>query len=241
MSLLTATEAGRAFVSGWLPAGTNRLDASEEPVKMADPSDSARSLDQNSAYAPQFFKPDEFRTVEILTEMIIPTDDKPGAREARVASYIDFIVFSAAEFRPQLQREWIAGLELVNHDSRTKYGKPFNEISSGQREALLTAWSLPERNSQASIMPQSPARRGGPVRPSPGWRSKPVVSSGPETNASQASHPGYRFYRLVKEMTVEGFYSSRVGLMEVLEYKGLTYLSSFPGCTHPEHHEGSEE
>ena len=43
------------------------------------------------------------------------------------------------------------------------------------------------------------------------------------------------FYRLVKEMTVEGFYSSRVGLMDVLEYKGLTFLPEFPGCTHPEH------
>jgi hypothetical protein len=51
----------------------------------------------------------------------------------------------------------------------------------------------------------------------------------------KASHNGFAFYRLVKEMTVQGFYTSRVGLIDVLEYQGLTYLNEFPGCTHPEH------
>ena len=51
----------------------------------------------------------------------------------------------------------------------------------------------------------------------------------------KASHPGFAFYRLVMEMTVEGFYTSCVGVIDVLEYQGLTYLNEFPGCTHPEH------
>jgi len=37
-------------------------------------------------------------------------------------------------------------------------------------------------------------------------------------------------------MTVRAFYTSRVGLIDVLEYKGNTYLTEFPGCAHPEHH-----
>ena len=61
-----------------------------------------------------FSTPDEFHTVEILTAMIIPTDDSPGAKEAQVANYIDFVVFSAAEFRPSLQKEWIDGLDFWN-------------------------------------------------------------------------------------------------------------------------------
>ena len=35
------------------------------------------------------------------------------------------------------------------------------------------------------------------------------------------SHPGFGFYSLVKDTTVEGFYTSRVGLIDVLGYKGL--------------------
>ncbi len=51
----------------------------------------------------------------------------------------------------------------------------------------------------------------------------------------RALHEGYAFFRLVKNMTVEGFYTSRIGLIEVLDYQGMNYLSEFPGCTHPEH------
>jgi hypothetical protein len=47
---------------------------------------------------------------------------------------------------------------------------------------------------------------------------------------------GFPAYRLIKEMTVHAFYTSRVGLIDVLEYKGLAYLTEFPGCNHPEHH-----
>jgi gluconate 2-dehydrogenase gamma chain len=203
LGLLTGTEAGRAFLSDWLPGRAAGLEACEQLMHPPmDPPGSAGGVTQSAAYTPQFFELEEFRTVEILTDMIIPTDEKPGAREAQVAHYIDFIVFSAAEFKPELQQEWIEGLQLLDHASRTKHGESFNMLSSAQREALLTEMSLPEQN-------------------------------------AQANHPGYSFYRLAKEMTVEGFYSSRVGLMDVLEYKGLTYLSSFPGCTHPEHHKGS--
>jgi hypothetical protein len=40
---------------------------------------------------------------------------------------------------------------------------------------------------------------------------------------------------LIKDMTVRAFYTSRVGLIDVLEYKGNAYLTQFPGCTHSEH------
>src|SRR5438046_514082 len=61
-------------------------------------------------YVPRCFKPEEYRAIEILAEIIIPTDDKPGAKEAQVTRFIDFLVFSAAEFRPSVQTEWTKGL-----------------------------------------------------------------------------------------------------------------------------------
>jgi len=40
---------------------------------------------------------------------------------------------------------------------------------------------------------------------------------------------------LVKEMTAEGFYTSGIGLIDVLDFQGMKYRSEFPGCSHPEH------
>ena len=42
-------------------------------------------------YQPQFCSSDEYALVERLAELIIPTDDKPGAREAGVSEFIDFL------------------------------------------------------------------------------------------------------------------------------------------------------
>src|SRR3954447_4912184 len=46
----------------------------------------------DTAYKPQFFTPEEYHLVARLTELIIPTDDTPGAREAGVSEFIDFMV-----------------------------------------------------------------------------------------------------------------------------------------------------
>jgi Gluconate 2-dehydrogenase subunit 3 len=200
--LLSASAAGREFLVSWLPRGS-ALHADPTPAaqglhQIAEVEPTPSPADTESPYVPRFFRPDEFRTVGILTEMIIPTDDKPGAREAKVANYIDFVVYSAAEFEPSLQKRWISGLGLLNKLSTGKYGNPFSDISPSQREEMLTKMSAPEHD-------------------------------------SKAEHPGFPFFSLLKSMTLEAFFTSKVGLMDFLEYKGLTFLTNFPGCTHPEH------
>ncbi len=48
--------------------------------------------------------------------------------------------------------------------------------------------------------------------------------------------PGRRgeFFRLLKNMTIDGYYSSETGLVEELGYQGGGYLREFPGCQHEE-------
>ena len=43
------------------------------------------------------------------------------------------------------------------------------------------------------------------------------------------------FFRMAKDMTVDGYYSSREGLSEELGWHGNTFLPEFKGCTHTEH------
>lgn len=45
-----------------------------------------------------------------------------------------------------------------------------------------------------------------------------------------------RFFRTAKYATVDGYYTSRIGIHDELKYKGNSYLKEFTGCTHPEHH-----
>jgi hypothetical protein len=43
------------------------------------------------------------------------------------------------------------------------------------------------------------------------------------------------FFRLMKGMTVDAYYTSREGLAGELGWHGNTFLPEFKGCTHPEH------
>ncbi len=41
-----------------------------------------------------------------------------------------------------------------------------------------------------------------------------------------------QFFSLIKNLTADGYYTSRVGLIEDLQYKGNAALPNFPTCTH---------
>jgi hypothetical protein len=198
LSFLATSVAGREFLTSWLPLGNVLADGPEHLVVIQGMDHHVAEPENIEPYTPQFFKPEEFATVDILTEMIIPVDDKPGARTARVADYIDFVVFSAAEFEPSLQQEWNEGLVVLETLSQKSFQKPFREAPEASRLKLLTEMSAPEHN-------------------------------------PNEKHEGFGFFKLVKGMTVEGFYTSKIGLIDVLDYQGMNYNADFPGCTHPEH------
>ena len=46
-----------------------------------------------------------------------------------------------------------------------------------------------------------------------------------------------RFFVSLKQMTVNGYYTSATGIHQDMEYVGNAYLGAFPACTHPEHQE----
>jgi len=63
-----------------------------------------------SGYRPRFFTEPEFETVARLASLIIPSDETPGAREAEVEEWIDFLQSASDEARQRLYREGLARL-----------------------------------------------------------------------------------------------------------------------------------
>ena len=56
-------------------------------------------------------------------------------------------------------------------------------------------------------------------------------------NEAQAKTNLERFFVRIKRQTISGYYTSRVGLLDELEYKGGGPIAEYPACTHPEHTE----
>ena len=44
-----------------------------------------------------------------------------------------------------------------------------------------------------------------------------------------------RFWVAIKNLTIDGYYTSEVGIHQDLQYKGNSFVKEFKGCTHPEH------
>lgn len=75
--------------------------------------------------------------------------------------------------------------------------------------------------------------------------SKPFLQCDPASQdqimAAMAANEGSpktdmeRFFARLKSMTIDGYYTSAIGIHKDLQYKGNTALAEFPGCTHPEH------
>ncbi len=140
---------------------------------------------------PKFFSVPDFHMLETFTSILIPTDDTPGAREAHVARYIDFVLYSASEHAPETRNQWRKAMDWLR-------GQRFAELAPGERASFMQRISLPERD-------------------------------------RKQTHEGYATYRLIKDLTVFAFYTSRAGMVDDLEYKGNAYLKEFPACEHPEH------
>lgn len=149
-----------------------------------------------AVYRPLFFTAPEFAMTERLTDIIIPTDNVPGAREAGVSEFIDLMVSRD----PDLQQDFRTGLSWLNSHSQTNSGQAFLSLNPDRQVTLLE--SLAYKNK---------------FRP--------------------GEERGRKFFGLIREYTVMGFYTSEIGLKE-LDFPGLKFYAESPACPHkddPEH------
>lgn len=162
----------------------------------------------------------QYRTVDTLVEAIIPKDERsPGAREARVADYIDLLLGEADE---PVRKQWLAGLQALDAEAVTRFQAPLVRLSEEQMTALLTDVSRYE-------MAQVTTARVIPVNQQP--KAQPEV----DTLMGDVNLPRNRplldaFFADTKQATVHGYYTSEIGIHQDLRYKGNTLLAEFVGC-----------
>jgi len=77
----------------------------------------------------------EFATLETLAEAILPADDRsPGAREARVAEYVDLLLSEAED---DVRSSWRAGLAALDALSQQRFGAGFARLDAANAETIL--------------------------------------------------------------------------------------------------------
>jgi len=97
---------------------------------------------------PQFFREPEWKTVFRLTDLILPSDGTPGARDAAVTEFLDFYLANSPDATKASFRQ---GLDWLEATAQAKFGKGFVDLPEGQQTALLTLISSPANHDPGDL------------------------------------------------------------------------------------------
>lgn len=169
----------------------------------------------------------QYATVETLVEALIPADERsPGARDARVADYIDLLL---SEADAPLRQQWLAGLAALDAEAGKRFGAPFVKLPEAQAVALLTDIS------QYEVEKPKPPKADPALEISRNEQPKPQPPQVDTLLGDVSRHPPERtpleaFFANTKQATIHGYYTSEIGIHKDLRYKGNQILAEFVGC-----------
>jgi hypothetical protein len=96
---------------------------------------------RGATYRPKFFQPDEWRTIRVMVDLIIPRDAKSGsATEAGVPEYMDFFCTEYPSY------SWVReALRWFDGFAYTRYHKAFVTCTDAERRAIFDQVAWPAR------------------------------------------------------------------------------------------------
>jgi len=92
-------------------------------------------------WAPKVFNAHQNETVVLLSEMIIPQTDTPGAKAAKVNEFVDLVLDDANETE---RKQFLNGLAWMDGRSQELFGTDFVSAAPEQQTALLTIVASPK-------------------------------------------------------------------------------------------------
>ena len=137
---------------------------------------------------PNYLTPPQREIIAVMAEIIIPETDTPGAIAAAVPRYIELM---AADWLNTEEREiFVSGLAYMESAIPQEYGLPFVQLGPPRQLQILE--SMEDQASDSSWYDLGNVQRD-------------FVSDAP-------------FICQIKELTIWGFFTSEVGVTQVLQY-----------------------
>jgi len=195
---------GTAPIAVAFTLGANEAAAAAEKAATA-----VKAAAAGKPYVPKFFNPQEWKTVRILVDLIIPKDERSGsATDAGVPEFMDYLMNDPTDTDLQRERRQTAmrgGLAWINSVCERRFGHAFAEAPETERTAILDeiAYSKDEQEDEAEMREPRDLRV--------------MVKHGPS------------FFNSFRDLTASGFWSSRMGV-EDLGYVGNKFVAEWKGA-----------
>ncbi len=178
------------------------------------------------------FTPNDIAFLDEVSETIIPTTDTPGAKAAKVATFMTVMVKDCYE--PSDQKIFREGMGNIDKASKKKFDKSFMKISAEQRTQLLneinqemkdeTAKREKERQNEVNKQKEEEEKEENKQNSTTESEKTSLEKQQDKSKNAPARH----YFRMMKELTLLGYFTSEIGQTKALRYNQAP--GKYEGC-----------
>src|SRR5437763_5119109 len=165
---------------------------------------------ENKAGEP--FTTDQVALLDEIADTILPTTSTPGAKAAKTGAFMALMVRDTYhEDDDKIFRE---GMRKLDDTMKDKYGKTFMQATPEQRLAMLQ--TLDKEQFDYSERMRAEARKKSEDFLAERQQDKPAPQSNTATQIT--SEPPNKYFRMMKELTLLGYFTSEIGMTKAQRY-----------------------
>jgi hypothetical protein len=168
-------------------------------------------------WKPSVLDKDELTVVARVADIILPRTDTPGALDVGVPAFIDTMLKEV--YSKESRDRYRKGLRDFDAAAKKEHSKPFLKLDAQQQKTLV------QKFQDAAIADERAASAEEQKKLVQEVRDASMLAQ--RTEPSVWVHPR-PFILTTKELTLLGFFTSRVGATQVLQYVAIP--GAYHGC-----------
>jgi len=173
----------------------------------------------NSAaeHAPGKFSAQDIAYLDEIAETILPATKTPGAKAAKTGAFMALMVTDC--YSPAEQKVFRDGMRKVDEAMRNTNNVSFMTATPAQRLAVLTTLDHEQKRVMDAREAADRKRKGlSPVVGGDATEAKAENVPGTPVATDTAGPQPAHYFRMMKELALLGFFTSKIGCTEALRY-----------------------
>src|SRR3569832_1926625 len=175
------------------------------------------------------FNTDHVAFLNEVADTILPTTSTPGAKDAKVGDFMAVMVRDCYE--PADQDIFLKGLDKIDDAANKKFSKKFMDLDATQRSALLTDLDKEQqeysKNKDAANKKFSKKFMDLDATQRSTKKTNQNKEQQENSKTKKPKDPNH-YFRMIKELTLLGYFTSEVGCTKALRY--VPVPGRFDGC-----------
>jgi hypothetical protein len=159
------------------------------------------------------FTADDIAYLDEIADTILPTTSTPGAKAAKTGAFMALMVTDT--YHADDEKTFRDGMKKLDDLSKSKNGASFMKATPAQRLALLQELDR-EQHDYSEKQRAEGRKKSDAFINSTQQQNAPEAKINPATQI--ASEPPSKYFRMMKELALLGYFTSEIGATQALRY-----------------------